>query len=95
MDENFVAKLVDVGSEVAFDEGHVLVEPGIPVNGVFLVLQGLLAIHGPDGEDERGPGQVVGEWEKLDGSEDVRVTALTEVRLIAVDRASYEAALTG
>jgi hypothetical protein len=37
----------------------------------------------------------VGEWEKLDGSEDVRVTTQTEVRLIAVDRAAYEAALTG
>ncbi len=95
MDESFTAKLVDVGSEVSFDEGHVLVEPGIPVNGVFLVLQGLVLVQGPDGEDERGPGQVVGEWEKLDGSEDVRVIALTEVRLIAVDRASYEAALTG
>ena len=38
---------------------------------------------------------MVGEWEKLDGSEDVRVTAQTEVRLVAVDRAAYEAALTG
>ena len=44
-------------------------------------------------EYDRGAGQVVGEWEKLDGSEDVRVTAKTEVRLIAVDRAAYEAAL--
>jgi hypothetical protein len=44
---------------------------------------------------ERGPGQVIGEWEKLDGSEGVRVTAQTEARLVAVDRAAYEAALTG
>lgn len=95
MDESFTAKLMDVGSEVSFDEGQVLVEPGLPVNGVFLVLQGVLTVASPDGEDERGPGQVIGEWEKLDGSEDVRVTAMSEVRLLAVDRASYEAALTG
>jgi hypothetical protein len=38
---------------------------------------------------------VVGEWEKLDGSEDIRVTAKTDVRLIAVDHSAYEAALSG
>jgi hypothetical protein len=52
-------------------------------------------VETPLEEYERGAGQVVGEWEKLDGSEDVRVTAKSEVRLIAVDRAAYEAALTG
>ena len=46
-------------------------------------------------EYERGAGQVVGEWAKLDGSDDVRVTAKTAVRLIAVDRAAFEAALSG
>ena len=46
-------------------------------------------------EYDRGAGQVVGEWEKLDGSDDVRVTAKTDVRLVAIDRAAYEAALTG
>ena len=44
---------------------------------------------------ERGPGQVVGEWEKLDGSDDIRVTAKTEARLVAIDRAAYEAAMSG
>ena len=38
---------------------------------------------------------VIGDVEKLDGTEDVRVTAQTEVRLVAIDRAAYEAALTG
>ena len=72
-----------------------LVAPDRPSAGLYLVLQGVLLVTTPHDAYERGPGQVVGEWEKLDGSEDVRVTALTEVRLIAVDRASYEAALTG
>jgi CRP-like cAMP-binding protein len=84
-----------VGSEVQHDEGHVLVDAENAASGLFLVMQGVLLVELPLESYERGAGQVVGEWEKLDGSEDVRVTAQTEVRLIAVDRAAYEAALTG
>jgi len=73
----------------------VLVEPGQPVSGLFLVLHGVLFVETPQEAYERGAGNVVGEWEKLDGTEDVRVTAKTDVRLVAVDRAAYEAALTG
>jgi CRP-like cAMP-binding protein len=87
--------LLDVGSELALDEGVVLVEPGTPASGIFLVLHGVLRVETAIETIERGPGQIVGEWERLDGSEDVRVTAQTEVRLVAVDRAAYEAALTG
>jgi CRP-like cAMP-binding protein len=73
----------------------VLVEPGEPVSGLFLILHGVLLVETPDDEYERGAGNIVGQWEKLDGSEDVRVTAKTEVRLVAVDHSAYEAALTG
>jgi CRP-like cAMP-binding protein len=73
----------------------VLVEPERPSSGLYLILHGVLLVTTPLEEYERGPGQVVGEWEKLDGSDDVRVTAKTEVRLIAVDRAAYEAAVSG
>ena len=76
-------------------EGHVLVEPGVPVSGIFLVLHGVVLVETPREEYERGAGTVIGEWEELDGTEDVRVTAQTEVRLLAVDHAAYEAALSG
>ena len=72
-----------------------LVDPDTPRSGLLLVMNGVLLVETQEGEDERGPGRIVGEWEKLDGSEDVRVTALTDARLIAVDRSAYEAALTG
>ena len=72
-----------------------LVEPGVPVSGLFLILHGVLRVETPHEEYERGPGNVVGEWEKLDGTADIRVSAKTEVRLIAVDHSAYEAALTG
>jgi hypothetical protein len=42
--------------------------------------------------EERGPGHVVGRWERL---EEVRVVAATDVRVIAVDRADWQAAETG
>jgi len=51
-------------------------------------MQGVLTVDG----DERGPGQAIGRWERLD---EVTVKAETEVRLVAVDDADYEAALTG
>jgi hypothetical protein len=55
---------------------------------MLMVMQGVLAVDG----DERGPGHVVGRWEKLD---EVKVVAETDVRLIAIDRADWEAAQTG
>ncbi|MBA3843826.1 MAG: hypothetical protein H0X39_14640 [Actinobacteria bacterium] len=84
-----------MGSELEFGEGHVLVEPGEPVYGLFLIRSGVVLVQTPIEEYERGPGHVVGEWEKLDGSEDVRVTAQSDLRLVAVSRSDYEAALTG
>ena len=95
IDENFVAKLLDVGSELSFPAGHVVVDPDNPMNGLLLVLQGVLTVESPGGEDERGPGHVIGQWERLDGSDDVRVVAVTDVRLVAVDRAAWETAQTG
>jgi hypothetical protein len=55
---------------------------------MLLVMQGVLEVD----DDERGPGNTIGRWESL---EEVRVVAQTDVRLIAIDRADYEAAATG
>jgi hypothetical protein len=62
---------------------------------LLLVMQGVLTVETPAGEDERGPGNVIGQWERLDGSDEVRVVAQTDVRLAAVDRAAWEAAQAG
>jgi hypothetical protein len=53
-----------------------------------MVMQGVLTVDG----DERGAGHVIGRWDRLD---EVTVKAETDVRLISVDRADYEAALSG
>jgi hypothetical protein len=72
-----------------------VVDEDNPMSGLLLILQGVLVVESADGEDERGPGNVVGQWERLDGSDDVRVVASSDVRLVAVDRAAWEAAQTG
>jgi hypothetical protein len=72
-----------------------VVDQDNPMSGLLLVLQGVLVVESAGGEDERGPGNVVGQWERLDGSDDVRVVARSDVRLVAVDRAAWEAAQTG
>jgi CRP-like cAMP-binding protein len=95
VDEGFVAKLIDVGSQVELDEGEVVWDDSHDAASLFLVLNGLLEVETRRGRDERGPGQVVGDLERLDGTEDVRVVAVTEARIVAVDRAAYEAALFG
>jgi hypothetical protein len=58
------------------------------LHGLLLVMQGVLEVDG----EERGPGHVVGRWERLD---EAHVVAQTDVRLISVDHADYEAAQTG
>ena len=72
-----------------------LVEPGEPVRALFMVLHGVLLVETPLESYERGAGAIVGDVERLDGSEDVRVVAKTDARLVVVDRAAYEAALSG
>jgi hypothetical protein len=95
MDDDFVAKLLDVGSPLELDEGAVVWDTSMDPASLFLILTGLLTVETRRGAEERGAGQVVGELERLDGSEDVRVVALTEARVVAVDSAAYEAALYG
>jgi hypothetical protein len=72
-----------------------VVDADNPMDGLLLVLQGVLTVESETGEDERGPGNVIGQWERLDGSDEVRVIAQSDVRLVAVDRAAWEAAQTG
>ena len=51
-------------------------------------MQGVLSVD----DDERGPGHVLGRWESFG---EVTVRAVTDVRLVAVDHADWEAAQTG
>jgi len=97
MDDSLVAKLVESGSECLFDAGHVIIEPGQPGSGLYVIRDGTVRVEAPERTVELGPGEIVGE-RALDGRGRVRsarVTCVTEVRAVAVDRAAYEAAVAG
>jgi CRP-like cAMP-binding protein len=97
VDESLVAKLLDVGTHCEFPAGHVLIERGQPGSGLFLIQHGVVTVEAEEGPVELGAGRVVGETalSDPDGKRTARVVAKTEVRAVAVDRAAYEAALSG
>ena len=92
MDEDDLRRLEAVGSRVEFEAGKVLIEHGQPGTGVFVVVKGHLVVEAPEGARELGPGSVVGERAVLsaDGRRTARVRALSDVVVVAVERAAID-----
>ena len=97
LDETVFAKLLDAGSDVEFDAGQVIIERGQPGSGLYVIRYGTVRVEAPERTVELGPGEVVGERALDDerGVRSARVICVTDVRAVAVDRAAYEAAVTG
>jgi CRP-like cAMP-binding protein len=97
MDETLVAKLLEAGSECEFDAGQVIIEPGQPGSGLYVIQRGTIRVEAPERTVELGPGEIVGEraLEAPGRLRSARVVCVTDVRAIAVDRAAYEAAVAG
>ena len=82
------------------DRRETIVEQGVPADAVYIVNRGRanVSVIGRDGHTvtirELGPGEIIGEVSLFDsGPPSATVTALTEVELVAVDRASFTALL--
>jgi CRP/FNR family cyclic AMP-dependent transcriptional regulator len=76
-----------VGTEVEFPAGQVLIEFNTPAAGLYLILEGRVAIHAHGADIEGGPGDVVGELALARGGpRRARVTAITPVRALSVAR---------
>jgi CRP-like cAMP-binding protein len=92
VDDDDLKKLEEAGSELAFGAGQMLIERGKPGTGLYVVLEGKIAVEAPEGTRELGPGSVVGERALLseDGTRSARVRALTFGKVIAVDRAEVD-----
>lgn len=90
--EEVARRLLELGTECEFSAGSVLMALGEPGAGLYLIRHGTVLVHAPGGDSEHGPGEVVGELALLspDGMRTARVTALTDVRAVAVDRATLE-----
>jgi CRP-like cAMP-binding protein len=81
------------GTVLSFDSGQMLIERGTPGTGLYVVIEGQIAVETPDeGLVELGPGSVVGERALFsdDGLRQARVRALTNVVVVAVERAEVD-----
>jgi CRP-like cAMP-binding protein len=87
LDEETRRLLESVGTEVEFPAGQVLIEHNTAAAGLYLILEGRVAIHAHGADLERGPGEVVGELALARGGpRRARVTAITPVRALSVAR---------
>jgi CRP-like cAMP-binding protein len=93
MNDDDLRKLEAAGTTLSFGSGQVLIERGTPGTGLYVVVEGEIAVETPDeGLIELGPGSVVGERAIFseDGLRQARVRALTHSVVVAVDRAAVE-----
>ena len=80
-------RLADAATEAEYPAGHVLIEYDTPGAGLYLILEGRVAIHAPEGDRECGPREVVGERALASGApRSARVSAITPVRCLCVAR---------
>ena len=94
LDDETRRRLEEVGTEVEFPAGQVLIEHETPAAGLYLILEGRVNVHAPHGEHELGPGEVVGELALVrGGTRTARVSALTPVRAVSVSREQVDAEL--
>jgi CRP-like cAMP-binding protein len=84
-------RIAGLASEVEFPAGQVVIEARTPGAGMFVILEGRVSVHARGVDVELGPGEVIGEVSLLraDSQRIARVQTLTEVRCLAVDRASF------
>ncbi|HYY64034.1 MAG TPA: cyclic nucleotide-binding domain-containing protein [Gaiellaceae bacterium] len=95
LDDETLARIAAPFSEVEFQPEQVLIQPGVPGAGLFVICEGSVHVKAHGFEDDLGPGEVVGELSLLeaDGLRRARVVANESVRALALDRADFEAML--
>lgn len=83
-----LGKILDRGTEFECASGHVLISPGEPGAGLFLIEDGTVAVELPDRELTLGRGDFLGELALLDerGVHTGRVRATSAVRALAISR---------
>jgi CRP-like cAMP-binding protein len=83
-----LARIADCVGEIEAEPGQVLALPGDPGSGMFVILEGRVAVEARKAAYELGPGDFFGELALLHpGTERVaRVRAATDVRCIGLPR---------
>ena len=97
MDAGDLEALEAVGAEAVIECGQLLIEPGQRGAGLYLILEGTVAVETPETTRQLGPGEVIGEIALFseDGKRTARVRAVTDVRVLAVDRVQVERLCAG
>ena len=87
-----LARIADLATEVEFPAGHVLTETGQVGGGMFILLDGVVKVHGR-AMKELGAGEVIGELAlfRSDRRRIARVQAVTPVRCLAIARDPFRA----
>jgi CRP-like cAMP-binding protein len=85
--EEKLERLAAAAHELEVPAGLVIIEHNAPASGLFVILEGRVAIHAPDEDLERGPGEIVGELALArGGARNARVSAITPVRALTIPR---------
>jgi len=84
--------LETVGAEAEVAAGQMLIERGQPGAGLYVILEGTVLVEAPEQTLELGPGAFIGERALLsaDGLRTARVRAISDVRVLAVDRIEFD-----
>ena len=94
LDRPALERVAAIATEVEFPEGALLIERGQPGSGLFVLVDGRVRVDLPDLSVESGPGEFIGELSLLTGHTRAgRVTAITDVRCLAIARSDFSALL--
>lgn len=79
-------------TEFEVEPGHVLVQPGMPGAGLFVIEEGSVSVELPGRKVELGPGEFFGELALLHehATHNARVCADTHLRCIAIARDDFD-----
>ena len=91
LSDHGLKRVAELSSEFEAPAGWVLVEVGQPGSGMFVLEEGTVQVHTPDGREwELGPGDFFGELALLtDHPRNARIRAKTPVRCLAISRADF------
>jgi CRP-like cAMP-binding protein len=91
LSDHGLERVAELSTEFEEPAGWVLVEVGQPGSGMFVLEEGTVEVHTPDGgEWELGPGEFFGELALLtDHPRIARIRAKTPVRCLAISRMDF------
>ena len=89
-------RVAEAVNEVAVPAQQLLVQPGTAGTGMFFIAEGTAVVETKRDKIELGPGQFFGELALMseDATRTARVRAKTELRCLALDRASFRKLVT-